>query len=747
MQGGSQPPGLFAIVFSGRVASPKSCSMDAKDMDAKDADARETASRPADVGGGSADRDDDGVYAPGAGNEGIAGDDAIADGEGHTDELEVLPPLDGDDAAPASVRAGAAAIRGYWKHAPKGPGVYRMIGADGEVLYVGKAKSVRKRIASYMRPSGHTNRIARMIALTVTMVFVSTATETEALLLETNYIKQMRPRFNVLMRDDKSFPYILLTGDHAAPQMTKHRGARSRKGDYFGPFASVWAVNRTLAAMERAFLLRSCTDSYYENRTRPCLLHQIKRCSAPCTGEISHSDYDGLVSEARAFLSGKSRAVRERIAVEMAEASDAMEFERAARLRDRIAALSAIQSSQGINPKQTEEADVFAVVEQAGQFCIEVFFFRTYQNWGNRAYHPKADGSLSPGEVLEAFLAQFYDERPPPRLLLLSHEIEGRDVLATALCERYGQRVEITVPQRGEKRDLVDHAAHNGRSTLSRTLSESASQEKLLAAIAEAFGLARRIRRVEVYDNSHIMGTNAVGGMVVAGPGGFMKTHYRIFNIKGGELTPGDDFGMMREVLKRRFTRLNKDAPEADEAQVEAPDAAAVEVQDDGAKEDADDERDEAFPQRPDLILIDGGLGQFNATKAILGELGVTDVAIVGIAKGRDRDAGRETFFVKGREPFRLSPRDPALYFVQRLRDEAHRFAIGAHRAKRRKDFTRSPLDDIAGIGPARKRALLHAFGTAKALSRAALADLEKVPGINAGTARLVYDFFNEGRS
>ncbi len=702
-------------------------------MDAKDADARDS-----ETGGGNAAlADGDGALGRlplGVG----ARDFGVADDEAPADELEIPPPAADDDEAPASVRAGAAAIRGYWKHAPKGPGVYRMIGADGAVLYVGKAKSVRKRIASYMRPSGHTNRIARMVALTVTMVFVSTATETEALLLETNYIKQMRPRFNVLMRDDKSFPYILLTGDHAAPQMTKHRGARSRKGDYFGPFASVWAVNRTLAAMERAFLLRSCTDSYYENRTRPCLLHQIKRCSAPCTGEIGHADYDGLVAEARAFLSGKSRAVRDRIAAEMAAASEALEFERAARLRDRIAALSAIQSSQGINPKQTEEADVFAVVEQAGQFCIEVFFFRTYQNWGNRAYHPKADGSLSPGEVLEAFLAQFYDDRPPPRLILLSHEIEGRDVLASALCERHGQRVEIAVPQRGEKRDLVDTAAHNGRATLGRTLSETASQEKLLAAIAEAFGIARKVRRVEVYDNSHIMGTNAVGGMVVAGAGGFMKTHYRIFNIVGGELTPGDDFGMMREVLRRRFTRLNKDAPAIDEAA-----EAAV----DEAPEDAPERADEAFPQRPDLILIDGGLGQFNATKAILGELGVTDVAIVAIAKGRDRDAGRETFFVEGREPFRLSPRDPALYFVQRLRDEAHRFAIGAHRAKRKKDFTRSPLDDIAGIGPARKRALLHAFGTAKALSRAALSDLEKVPGINAGTARLVYDFFNEGRS
>ena len=676
-----------------------------------------------------------------------------------------------DEAAPASVKAGASVIRSFWRHAPKGPGVYRMIGVDEEVLYVGKAKSVRKRIASYTRPAGHTNRIARMIALTVSMVFVSTATETEALLLETNYIKQMKPRFNVLMRDDKSFPYILLTGDHAAPQLTKHRGARSLKGDYFGPFASVWAVNRTLNALERAFLLRSCTDSYYENRTRPCLLHQIKRCSGPCTGEISHADYAELVRETRDFLSGKSRAVRDMLAKEMGEASDAWDFERAARLRDRIAALSAIQGAQGINPKNTEEADVFAIIEQAGQFCIEVFFFRTYQNWGNRAYYPKADPSLTPSEVLEAFLAQFYDDRPPPRLVLLSHEIEGRDLLETALTLRYDQKIEIAVPQRGEKKELVDHAAHNGRETIGRKLSETASQEKLLAALAEAFGIDRTIRRVEVYDNSHIMGTNAVGGMVVAGAAGFMKTHYRTFNIKGEDLTPGDDFGMMREVLKRRFTRLNKEAPAmtkarpaiepADIARMKedapaapsparfaAPPATMRERRAQDAPPPIADpalaEVDDTFPQRPDLILIDGGIGQYNATKEILAELGVTDVAIAGIAKGRDRDAGREMFFVEGREPFRLAPRDPALYFVQRLRDEAHRFAIGTHRARRKKDFTKSPLDEIAGIGPARKRALLNAFGTAKALARAALSDLEKVPGVNAGTAKVVYDFFNE---
>ena len=695
------------------------------------------------------------------------------------DEEPSLAPRPEDEAAPASVKAGAAVIRGHWRHAPKGPGVYRMIGADDEVLYVGKAKSVRKRIASYMRAGGQTNRIARMIALTTSMVFVSTATETEALLLETNFIKQMKPRFNVLMRDDKSFPYILVTGDHPAPQITKHRGARARKGDYFGPFASVWAVNRTLNALERAFLLRSCTDSYYENRSRPCLLHQIKRCSAPCTSEISLTAYAGLVGEARDFLSGKSRAVRDLLAREMGEASDAMEFERAARLRDRIAALSAIQGAQGINPKVTEEADVFAVLEQGGQFCIEVFFFRTFQNWGNRAYYPKADRSLRPDEVLEAFLAQFYSERPPPRLVLLSHEIEGRELLERALIERYEQRVEIVVPRRGEKRELVDHAAQNGRETLGRKLSEAASQEKLLAALAEAFGLDRAIRRVEVYDNSHIMGMNAVGAMVVAGPDGFMKTHYRTFNIKDAALTPGDDFGMMREVLRRRFVRLNKETPASSTAQrgrgtaqsaVEGaaaaepePDAASlplvgrarvgVDAELHGAAQvgriptsdpSPQGEGEDAFPQRPDLILIDGGLGQFNATKTILDELEVTDVAVVAIAKGRDRDAGREMFFVERREPFRLSPRDPALYFVQRLRDEAHRFAIGTHRARRKKSFTRSPLDEIAGIGPARKRALLHAFGTAKALSRATLTDLEKVPGINAGTAKLVYDYFHE---
>ncbi|WGJ14704.1 excinuclease ABC subunit UvrC [Methylocapsa sp. D3K7] len=644
--------------------------------------------------------------------------------------------VNGDD--DSQILHGPAVIRQFWEHAPAGPGVYRMIGAGHEVLYVGKAKNVRKRIASYMRASGQTTRIARMIGLTVSMVFVSTATETEALLLEINLIKQLKPRFNVLLRDDKSFPYILLTGDHAAPQITKHRGARNQKGDYFGPFASVLAVNRTLNALQRAFLLRSCSDSFYANRTRPCLLYQIRRCSAPCTGEIALAEYENLVREARDFLSGKSRTVRERLAAEMTEAANLMEFERAARLRDRIAALSAIQGAQGINPKTVEEADVFAIAEQAGQFCVEVFFFRTFQNWGNRAYFPRADKSLSPGEVLDAFVAQFYADTPPPRLILLSHDIENRAILEEALRERARRAIEIAVPRKGEKKDLVEQAGQNARAALGRKLSETASQAHLLAALGSAFGLSGAPRRIEVYDNSHIMGTNAVGAMIVAGADGFMKMHYRTFNIKSLDLTPGDDYAMMREVLRRRFARLLKDEaamPEVNEVLTGANGEAAREMT----------PTDEApFPDRPDLILIDGGKGQFEAARAILKELGVTGVAVASIAKGVDRNAGRESFFVEDKEPFKLSPRDPALYFVQRLRDEAHRFAIGTHRARRKKEFTQSPLDEIPGIGPARKRALLHAFGTAKAISRAALPDFEKVPGINAATARRVYDFFHE---
>jgi excinuclease ABC subunit C len=652
--------------------------------------------------------------------------------------------------ARASIQHGAEVIRRAWEHAPEGPGVYRMIAADGEVLYVGKAKNVRKRIASYMRPLSQTSRIARMVALTASMVFVSTGTETEALLLETNFIKQMKPRFNVLMRDDKSFPFILLTGDHPAPQITKHRGARSRQGAYFGPFASVWAVNRTLNALQRAFLLRSCSDSYFANRTRPCLLYQIKRCSAPCTGEICAADYAALVEQARAFLSGKSRAVRESLAQEMAAASDAMRFEQAARLRDRIAALSAIQSAQGINPKTVEEADVFAIAEEAGQFCVEVFFFRTYQNWGNRAYFPRADKSLTPEEVLDSFLAQFYADKPPARLILLSHGIENRAVLEEALRERANGRIQIAVPLKGEKKDLVEQARQNAAESLGRKLSETVSQERLLAALANAFGLGRPPRRIEVYDNSHVMGTNAVGAMIVAGAEGFIKMQYRIFNIKTQDMAPGDDYAMMREVLSRRFAKLS----DAEGAVIGAGPAVRASLPSEAGEWPAppsleapaggEAAEEASFPARPDLILIDGGRGQFEAAQSVLAGMGVGGVAVAAIAKGPDRNAGRESFFVAGREPFRLSPRDPALYFVQRLRDEAHRFAIGAHRARRKRGFAASPLDEIPGIGPARKRALLHAFGTAKAVSRAALADFEKVPGINAATARVIYDFFHD---
>jgi excinuclease ABC subunit C len=569
-----------------------------------------------------------------------------------------------------------------------------------------------------------------MIAETASMEFVTTETETEALLLEANYIKQLKPRFNVLLRDDKSFPYILIASDHIAPQLTKHRGARNRQGYYFGPFANVWAVSRTVTALQRAFLLRTCTDSFFQNRTRPCLLYQIKRCAGPCTNEVDAPGYARLVAEARDFLSGKSQAVKARLGEAMQEASDALEFEAAARLRDRLAALSAIASSQDINPQTVDEADVFALHEDAGQFCIQIFFFRNYQNWGNRSYFPRADRTIPAAEVLAQFVAQFYDDKPPPKLVLLSHEPEESELLADALSVHAGHRVEMSVPKRGEKRNLVDHAASNAKEALARKLADTASQKQLLGALAQAFDLPKVPRRVEVYDNSHIMGTNAVGGMVVAGENGFSKPHYRTFNIQSQEITPGDDYGMMREVLSRRFARLMKES-DADEPPV-TPDADQPEAAD-------------TMPAWPDLVLIDGGKGQLEAARVVLDELGITKVPLVGVAKGPDRDAGRETFFIPGRAPFKLPPRDPALYFVQRLRDEAHRFAIGTHRARRKKDLTKSPLDEIPGIGPTRKRALLLHFGTAKAIARASLDDLAKTPGVNQATARAVYDFFLSG--
>ncbi|MEN3931235.1 excinuclease ABC subunit UvrC [Microvirga sp. W0021] len=635
-----------------------------------------------------------------------------------------------------SVRRGKDVIRNFWETLPNSPGVYRMFDEAGNVLYVGKAKNLKKRVATYARGVGHSNRIVRMIAETTAMQFVTTATETEALLLEANLIKQLKPRYNVLLRDDKSLPYIMLTADHEAPQLVKHRGSRKRAGHYYGPFANAGAVNRTVAALQRAFLLRTCADSYYENRSRPCLLYQIKRCAGPCTREISLSDYQELVNEARGFLSGKSNAIKERIAGMMQNASEQLEFERAAYFRDRLAALSAIQGTQGINTHTLEEADVFALDEQAGQFCVEVFFFRNWQNWGNRSYFPKAGVSTSVAEILASFVAQFYDDKPAPRQVLLSHDVEELDVLSAALSERAGAKVEVLVPKRGERKQVVEYARRNAHEALGRRLSERASQQKLLTALGEAFGLTKPIERVEVYDNSHIMGTNAVGAMIVAGRNGFMKPHYRTFNIKSEELTPGDDYGMMREVLQRRFARLMKEFPPS--RLTGTPEAEA--------SSEVHDIADKAFPAWPDLILIDGGKGQLDAAVQALESVGVIpeDVAVVGIAKGRDRDAGRETFFMEGKAPFKLPPRDPTLYFVQRLRDEAHRFAIGTHRAKRTRAIRQNPLDEISGIGPVRKRALLHHFGTVKAIQQASLEDLQRVPGINAATAEIIFDHFHE---
>jgi len=665
------------------------------------------------------------------------------------DEDQALPEQEPaiDLAAGAGPLAvGRAVIARHAKSAPSSPGVYRMIDAKGDVLYVGKAKNIRKRIIAYTRPTGYDSRIERMIAATAALEFVSTATETEALLLEANLIKRLRPRFNVLLRDDKSFPYILITADHWAPQILKHRGARTRDGNYYGPFASVWAVNRTITALQRAFLLRSCSDGFFESRTRPCLLYQIKRCSGPCTREIDFAEYSELVREANAFLSGKSQTVKALLATEMEKASTALDFERAAIYRDRLAALSAVQSHQDINPRGVEEADVFAVHQAGGFNCVQVFFFRTGQNWGNRAYFPRADRSLAGGEVLGAFLAQFYDDKPCPRCIFISHEIDDRALLAEALSTKSGYKVEVSVPQRGEKRDLVDHALANARDALARKLAETSSQRKLLELLAETLGLPRVPRRIEVYDNSHIQGTNAVGAMIVAGPEGFQKNQYRKFNIRAVDLTPGDDFGMMREVLSRRFKRLMNDAPR-DVAVAPSADsvagqmAPAQDLAPGAGDEGADAAEDSPWP---DLVVVDGGRGQLTAAQETLAALGITDIPLLAVAKGPDRDAGLETFFVPGREPFKLKPRDPVLYFVQRLRDEAHRFAVGSHRVRRRRDIREAGLQEIPGIGPTRKRALLHHFGTLKAIERAALSDLAKVPGISAETARKVYDFFHE---
>jgi excinuclease ABC subunit C len=607
---------------------------------------------------------------------------------------------------------GVARIQAYLKTLPEGPGVYRMLDAKGDVLYVGKAKNLRKRVTSYARGAPHADRLTRMIADTAEMIFVSTKSEIEALLLESNLIKRLKPRYNVSYRDDKSFPNILLRGDHAFPQLVKHRGAKTAKGTYFGPFASAGAVNRTLNTLQRAFLLRSCSDSTFESRTRPCLLFQIKRCSAPCVGRVDEPGYHALVDEAELFLNGKSRMVQDMLVAEMNKLAEVTRYEEAARLRDRIRAMSHIQLNQGINPSTFSDADVFALHARGGEICIQVFFFRAGQNWGNKPYFPRNGVELSDGEVMEAFLGQFYDERPAPGLVLLSHAIPNTELLEEALALRAERKVEINVPQRGEKREIVEMALTNAREQLGRRMAENSAQRELLDGVATVFGLEQPPRRIEVYDNSHIMGTNALGGMIVAGPDGFEKGEYRKFNIKSTELTPGDDYAMMREVLTRRFSRLIK-------------------------------EGDDPKTKWPDVALIDGGPGQLSIACQVFADLGVEDVQLVGISKGPDRDAGREHFYLPGKPPFRLEPKDPVLYYLQRLRDEAHRFAIGSHRKKRSKAIGASPLDEIAGIGAARKRALLQHFGSAKAVAAAGVSDIAGVGGVSDAMAKKIYDFFH----
>ena len=730
-----------------------------------------------------------------------------------------VPPVRGPAGA---VPTGPAVIAQYLKTLPNSPGVYRMIDAEGTVIYVGKARSLKARVTSYARMGTHSNRIVRMIANTAAMEFVSVRTEAEALLLEANLIKRFRPRYNVLLRDDKSFPFILLASEHRAPQILKHRGARNRKGEYFGPFASAGAVNRTINMLERAFLLRSCSDPVFESRTRPCLLHQIKRCSAPCTGEIGLDEYNTLVGEAVRFLRGESQNVREMYQRLMQEAADRLDYEQAAKYRNRLWALAHVTADQAINPEGVEEADVFAAHQDGGQTCVQVFFFRSGQNWGNRAYFPRADRTFAIDEILESFIAQFYDDKPVPRLILLSHEVPSRQLLADALSTKAERRVEIRIPQRGAKTGVVEHALQNAREALGRKLAESSSQLTLLKGLQERFELPCVPRRIEVFDNSHIQGSNAVGAMIVAGASGFVKNQYRKFNIKAVDLAPGDDYAMMREVLTRRFKRLVLDEAEApvslpvipegvtrakgeqrsdpgpgggSDLLHEVPDSLGARASASGmtgapsrieapqpppidrrggsaitfgvlrtdvpsesappAETDPDtpqpveveepDPATEEFPNRPDLVLIDGGLGQLGVARQVLEDLGIRDVALIGVAKGPDRDAGREHFHRPGRDrPMMLEPRDPVLYFVQRLRDEAHRFVIGSHRAKRSKAIGANPLDEIAGIGPGRKRALLKHFGSAKAVSRAGVDDLAAVDGISAQMAQTIYDFFHE---
>ncbi|PYD62887.1 excinuclease ABC subunit UvrC [Gluconacetobacter entanii] len=609
---------------------------------------------------------------------------------------------------------GVAAIHRALQTMPLSPGVYRMLGRNGEVLYVGKALALKKRVTSYTQVHRLPERLRRMVSETAYMEIVTTHTEAEALLLEANYIKRMQPRYNILLRDDKSYPWIILTDRHEFPQIAKHRGKPVKGASYWGPFASAWSVNQTLNLLQKAFLLRSCTDSVLKSRTRPCLLHQIHRCSAPCVDMISQEDYADLVKQARDFLSGKNPRMHEELVQQMEEAAGALQFERAAAIRDRIRGLSAMQQDASvINPTTMTDADIVAIWQIAGQSCIQVFFIRGGRNNGNRAFFPSHARDEDAADVLAAFLAQFYDDKPPPGQILVNHAISDNELLSSALELRRGRRVEIIHPQRGEKRAVLEHAELNAREALERRLAESAGQARLLRGVADLFGLPEPPRRIETYDNSHIMGANAYGVMVVAGPEGFEKRAYRKFGIKG-PITPGDDFGMMREVLERRFSRAMRDREE-------------------GTRPD----------DWPDILLIDGGAGQYSAVRAVLDELGVTDVTLVGIAKGIDRDAGREWFHTADRPPFQLPPRDPVLYYLQRLRDEAHRFAITTHRAGRSKTLVKSELDDIPGVGPARKRALLNRFGSARGVRQAGLGELESAPGISRDTARTIYGFFH----
>ena len=614
----------------------------------------------------------------------------------------------------SALPTGRNVIAAYVRTLDSSPGVYRMLDAQARVLYVGKARNLKMRVTSYTRPTGHSGRIDRMISETARMMFLTTRTETEALLLEQNLIKQLKPRYNVLLRDDKSFPNILVGSEHAFPKISKHRGAKKSKGNYYGPFASAGAVNRTLTQLQRVFLLRDCSDAMFDSRSRPCLLYQIKRCSAPCVDKISTDDYAATVADAERFLSGRSTEIQELLATQMQAAAEKMEFERAAALRDRIRALTQVQSAQGINPRGVIEADVIALHLAGGQACVQVFFIRANQNWGNQDFYPRIGPDVEEAEVLEAFIGQFYDSKDPPRMLLLSHPIENADLMTEALTGKLGRKVEIIVPQRSEKAELVDGALRNARESLARKQSETASQGKLLKGLAEAFAMDAPPQRIEVYDNSHIQGSYAVGGMIVAGPEGFIKSQYRKFNIKGDDLTPGDDFGMMKEVLSRRFKRLLKDDPDRDKA------------------------------LWPDLLLIDGGAGQVSAVAEIMNDFGINDLPMIGVAKGVDRDHGKEEFHRIGQRPFALRHNDPVLYFIQRLRDEAHRFAIGTHRAKRAKTITATPLDEVPGVGAGRKKALLSHFGSAKAVSRANLIDLKAVDGISSALAETIYAFFND---